>query len=57
MKKEQVIDQKLSQLADSPLLSDTPASFDKSTQATSKQDVVGSNPTGRTISLSIQRFV
>ena len=33
-----------------PCFSLTPASFDKSTQATSKQDVVGSSPTGRATS-------
>jgi len=47
----------LFQLAEFVRLATPLARFGKITRTASKQDVVGSNPTGRTTSLSFQRFV
>jgi hypothetical protein len=56
-KKEKVVCGNLLQLAEFVRLATPLARFGKTVRTASKQDVVGSNPTGRTTSLSFQRFV
>src|SRR5208283_3871476 len=55
--KEKMVCGNLFQLAEFVRLATPLARFGKIDRTASKQDVVGSNPTGRTTSLSFQRFV